>query len=484
MIKNAANWLIALIIFNLAFGVYALFNQFFLLYDDIEHLRAAYFVSLGYIPYQDFFEHHHPLLWYLWAPLMSVIPHITSVAIFIGRIVSYIISIGTGCFIYKIIKKTSDDKVTALIGICVLFWAVFTWPAMFNVKPDIYMRFCFYGGLYYLLKYFYEVKFKYLQISFLLFAIGFLFLQTIVMLCAPLIIPIGCYVYKNPQKIKDFLWASIFPFAIIVICATVLYYNNLLRYYFESNWIYNIELGKIMNYGWSSNYKFAFRAGILISEFLLLAVLSIVLFVREKYADIGYITIFSLVVCEFVQRFCFTSTYHHYLINLVILLSIIAAPAIKFLWQKNNIFVYFFIALSILHLMLNIFVPAKIDDKFRPHLYLEKYAANNDNIFGFKGGIFGRYYGYYWMYPNMERIDNIAFKRLPEYDVNEVIKQQKFDYIVERENNSSESILDLLTKSFGNTDETRQMFYNHSVNPEKLDDYDEIEPYFYRRKGI
>lgn len=41
------------------------------LFDDLEHLRASYFVSQGYIPYRDFFEHHHPLIWYVFAPIIK-----------------------------------------------------------------------------------------------------------------------------------------------------------------------------------------------------------------------------------------------------------------------------------------------------------------------------------------------------------------------------------------------------------------------------
>ena len=37
--------------------------------DDIEHLHSAWLVHEGKIPYIDFFQHHNPLLWYLFSPL-------------------------------------------------------------------------------------------------------------------------------------------------------------------------------------------------------------------------------------------------------------------------------------------------------------------------------------------------------------------------------------------------------------------------------
>ena len=35
-----------------------------MLIDEFEHLRASYLITLGFTPYTDFFEHHHPFLWW------------------------------------------------------------------------------------------------------------------------------------------------------------------------------------------------------------------------------------------------------------------------------------------------------------------------------------------------------------------------------------------------------------------------------------
>ena len=40
--------------------------------DPREHIYATYMVSQGYVPYVDFFEHHHFLLWYLAQPLVFI----------------------------------------------------------------------------------------------------------------------------------------------------------------------------------------------------------------------------------------------------------------------------------------------------------------------------------------------------------------------------------------------------------------------------
>lgn len=41
-------------------------------HDEVEHLHAAWLVAQGARPFVDFFEHHHPTLWYLAAPLVGL----------------------------------------------------------------------------------------------------------------------------------------------------------------------------------------------------------------------------------------------------------------------------------------------------------------------------------------------------------------------------------------------------------------------------
>ena len=40
--------------------------------DEVEHVHSAWHVLNGALPYVDFFEHHHPLLWYVLAPVLAI----------------------------------------------------------------------------------------------------------------------------------------------------------------------------------------------------------------------------------------------------------------------------------------------------------------------------------------------------------------------------------------------------------------------------
>ena len=40
--------------------------------DNVEHLHSSFLVASGLVPYKDFFQHHNPLMWYLFAPVMKL----------------------------------------------------------------------------------------------------------------------------------------------------------------------------------------------------------------------------------------------------------------------------------------------------------------------------------------------------------------------------------------------------------------------------
>ena len=39
--------------------------------DNIEHMHTSWLIWQKNIPYKDFFQHHNPLIWYMFAPIVA-----------------------------------------------------------------------------------------------------------------------------------------------------------------------------------------------------------------------------------------------------------------------------------------------------------------------------------------------------------------------------------------------------------------------------
>ena len=66
--------------------------------DTAEHIHSSWLVSIGKVPYRDFFQHHNPLLWYLFAPVTQLFYRDTAI-VYAARVAAIL---GWGAVLYKI----------------------------------------------------------------------------------------------------------------------------------------------------------------------------------------------------------------------------------------------------------------------------------------------------------------------------------------------------------------------------------------------
>lgn len=208
--------------------------------DPQEHVYATYMVSQRYVPYVDFFEHHHPLLWYVAQPLV----------IFLYRNIEILgwANYCTFCFflwglyfIYRIVSDFLSTRTVALLSlIYILLPKIFLYYVYF--KPDNWMMTCIAGGVYYFFLYLRDNVRKDLVISYLFFFAAFLFLQK-----ALLYFPtVGCfslyYLYKKVIKMNDFLWALVLPLCLAGGGIWYFWYHHGLKEYFYLNFLFNSKM--------------------------------------------------------------------------------------------------------------------------------------------------------------------------------------------------------------------------------------------------
>ena len=414
-----ALWLLLAI--NLGQTTFSLLCSHHILFDDVEHLRAAYFISLGDVPYRDFFEHHHPLLWYMLAPFISFFPHETVPAIYSGRLISLIISLISGFYVYKTEKKFIGGTLCALFCLNLYFWGdnAISVTGLFHVKPDIYQRCCFFIGLYYLFCYFRYQKFRHLQICALLWTMAFLFLQTTVFYVFPMVVPVGYFLYKNPQRWSDFAKASAVPIAIIVCCLVTLWQSGALTRYFETNWIFNKVYGSVWAHT-TDNYF----VWVNILDVLLIFCAALVFFIYKKKINIYMLTLVSGFVGELLLRMFFVSHYY-YLVWLVIYASMFAAPAVTKICLKFKVMFLPFIAVWAIHFNSNLqLVDCKEFSAFKYYISQTEGETVCSKVFTDR-------YSYYWMYPMLvEGLDDVLFHPVADYDLEDVYRQRNSGILI------------------------------------------------------
>lgn len=468
-----ALWL--LLIINLGQTIFSLLCSGYILFDNIEHLRAAYFVSLGDVPYRDFFEHHHPLLWYLLSPFIAFLPYDTISAIYGGRLICLLFSLIGGFFVYKTEKNFFGGPLCALFCLNLYFCAVdyISLSGLFQIKPDIFQRCCFFVGLYFLFCYFRYQKFRDLQICALFWTLAFLFLQTTVFYVAPFTLPVGYFLYKKPQRWKDFAKAAVVPLIIIIGCIAVMWKNNMLPRYYETNWVLN----SVMSYIWLQIKENYFKV-LYMSDILLLVAAAFFFLLHNKKFNIYTVSLLCALIIEFLLRIFYVS-HVYYITWLLIYAAMLVAPFLTQMSRKFKSVFVLFIAVWFMHLYGNL---TTVDCKkfFTLANYISQ--TNGETICA---KVFQNRHNYYWMYPSIEMLDDVLFNPVSDYDLTAIYTQENSKILVappmETEGYYAKIIRNI-RKGIDLNKEQKTILQRHIVDDFVKENYIKIDENIYRRK--
>ncbi len=254
--------LLFLVLLAILFLIAAASFYFFWPEGDIqEHIYASYMVAQGDVPYRDFFEHHHPLLWFLMAPLIDAVGRNIIVIGMMGYLTFLFFVLGL-FFVYKIISEFLADRTAALFSVIILLLPnVFLYYTYF--KPDNYMFTCLAIGIYYFFSYLRDKKKSYLVYSYLAFWCAFLFTQK-ALFYFPIVALISFYMLmKRQMSWSDIVWAIALPFLSGLFFIAYLFYENALNSYFKLNFLFNRRMVEVFqiymldfNLPWNLAYIF------------------------------------------------------------------------------------------------------------------------------------------------------------------------------------------------------------------------------------
>ena len=127
--------------------------------DDVEHLHSAWLVLQGQVPYKDFFQHHNPLMWYMFAPIMKIFAYdiiVFDAVRIISTIFMFVTLFISGLIVKRFVCKSWYSLILVIASIFPSY-VVFTGQ---DFRPDNYMTLSFILGIYFFFSYLDKAKSK------------------------------------------------------------------------------------------------------------------------------------------------------------------------------------------------------------------------------------------------------------------------------------------------------------------------------------
>ncbi|MBP5699026.1 MAG: glycosyltransferase family 39 protein [Alphaproteobacteria bacterium] len=286
--------------------------------DTLEHIHSSWLVYANFIPYKDFFQHHNPLLWYLFSPIAGLHAHgindntITSIAITSAIVASFI----NYLYLYLITSRFLSTKSSGIVAAAIAL-TPYMLLSVIHFRPDNFMLLTFFAGFYYYLCYIQDKKLWQLSLSFLLFWCSFMFLQKIIFTLILLGIITLYLLCTKKMKLVDVLYACSLPFVLSLGYVLYLISNDILAVWYHSNFTFNLYIPELFDER---------RIGIIWPELaLLLCGATLAVLFCFKKSNIYFKIIAIIWFVELLQRVFYFSAFAYYFCLLVYMSSILTA---------------------------------------------------------------------------------------------------------------------------------------------------------------
>lgn len=119
-----------------------------LAWDEVEFFRAARWMGLGRVPYRDFWEHHLPLQWMLFAPVARFVDSPGSAAIVIMRWAQVPLWIATCSLLFRLGRAGGRDRSALSVAMLVLLASPLFIETAVEYRVDVVANLAFLGALF------------------------------------------------------------------------------------------------------------------------------------------------------------------------------------------------------------------------------------------------------------------------------------------------------------------------------------------------
>ncbi len=211
--------------------------------DEIEGLHTAWKILNGEVIYRDFFQHHHPLFYFLLVPILELGGE-TLLSFYLAELFAFAVFAALAGVSFLIAREIYGDRKTAWFALVLLLtFPYFIWRGT-EIRPDGLQLLLGLLSFYFLVLYLRGKKHKDLVWSALLLSLAFLVLQKAIFL----VFPIGLFLLyrltrdgEDRVPLRDFmLYWTVFaclPAAYMVF----LLWSGDWQNYFDFNWLLNIK---------------------------------------------------------------------------------------------------------------------------------------------------------------------------------------------------------------------------------------------------
>ena len=104
-------------------------------HDEFEAIKSTWKIFVGESIYVDFFQHHHPFLYYLLTPLFSLLGE-TKTTIYAARALMLCFTLGSLVMVHELARLLFSRRVAAVSVLFLLSVTMFVGKAI-EVRPDV-----------------------------------------------------------------------------------------------------------------------------------------------------------------------------------------------------------------------------------------------------------------------------------------------------------------------------------------------------------
>lgn len=214
----------------------------FLNRDEVEHLHSTWYVLNGALPYVDFFQHHHSLLWYVLAPLLALTGQ-SAAAIIVFRLAFFMLTLAIVWVTYRLALECRGSRDVARLAVLLLVsMTTFVYMAI-EIRPEVPQVFFAVVSVLFLVRLFRTRAPHHAVLSGIAAAMAFLFLQKAAFLLALFPVP---FVFHAVRRQLPWRTGLYLVGAFVVTCLPFIAFlaaTGSLDDYLITNWFLNLRIG-------------------------------------------------------------------------------------------------------------------------------------------------------------------------------------------------------------------------------------------------